>query len=124
MCIRDRHKATWELLVSTKNIDYEDLRTLNILKEFVQYIDKNSNAFDKYSRINFKIYAANAQRELGQFDDAQKRLDEIKKSIPKANPKMNFDPESVKNHIKKIEEAIAQKSEDPNFGVDLYGTNN
>ena len=118
------HKATWELLVSTKNIDYEDLRTLNILKEFVQYIDKNSNSFDKYSRVNFKIYAANAQRELGQFEDAQKRLDEIKKSIPKANPKMNFDPESVKNHIKKIEEAIAQKSEDPNFGIDLYGTNN
>ena len=118
------HKATWDLLVSTKDIDYEDLRTLNILKEFVQYIDKHSNAFDNYSRTNFKIYAANAQRELGQFDDAQKRLDEIKKSIPKANSKINFDPERVKNHIIKIEEAIAQKSEDPNFGVDLYGTKN
>ncbi len=118
------HKATWDLLVSTKDIDYEDLRTLNILKEFVQYIDKHSNAFDKYSRTNFKIYAANAQRELGQFDDAQKRLDEIKKSIPKANPKINFDPENVKKHISKIEEAIAQKSEDPNYGVDLFGTKN
>ncbi len=115
-------QSTWSLLVSTKNIDYEDLRTVNILKEFVQYIDENSNSFDKYSRVNYRIYAANAQRELGQFDDAQKRLDEIKKSIPDANSKKNFDPESVKNHIKNIEDAIAQKSEDPNFGVDLYGT--
>jgi len=115
-------KATWELSVSTKNIDYEDLRTVNILKEFVQYIDKNSNSFDKYSRVNFKIYAANAQRELGQFEDAQKRLDEIKKSVPLANSKKNFDPKSVKKHIENIEAAIAQNSEDPNFGVDLYGT--
>lgn len=115
-------QSTWNLSVSTKNIDYEDLRTKPILSEFVQYIDKNSNSFDKYSRINFQIYAANAQRELGQFDDAQKRLDAIKKSIPTANSKKNFDPIGVKKHIENIEAAIAQKSEDPDFGVDLFGT--
>lgn len=115
-------QSTWNLSVSTKNIDYEDLRTKPILSEFVQYIDKNSNSFDIYSRINLKIYAANAQRELGQFDDAQKRLDAIKNSIPAANSKKNFDPNSVKKHIENLEAAIAQKSEDPDFGVDLFGT--
>lgn len=111
-------QSTWNALISTASIDYENETNKQILQEFVNYIDKNSKDFDQYSKIQYQIYAANSERVLGQFEKAQARLDKIKNKIPAANPKENFNPENLINHINNVEKAINDKSNDPYYGVD------
>lgn len=113
-------KATWSVLISSIKIDIENEYNKDLLSQFVAYIDKNSNSFDKYFAAQFQVYAANAERQLGQFEKAQARLNKLKAKIPPSNPKKGFDTDSLKSHISQIEKAISEKDDDPYYGTEYY----
>jgi hypothetical protein len=77
-------ETAWLLLQATWEADAEPARHLRYQREFIQFVDASAAKLprDKIDWWYLQYYAANAERQIGAFDAAAKRLAALRAANP------------------------------------------
>lgn len=101
----DKYMAAYALLQTT----WLEVIDTELLREYVAYVDALPPNSDELIVFHTKVSAMNAQRELGNFEDAAQRLAQIRTNLPSDNPARNFKRDEVISILGIYENAIRER---------------